>query len=148
MSEEIKNPAESDLSLFFENFIKTGIVTKEREIVPGFKVKLKVLNIGELMSAETISFQMNSDFPVDVVLKLRSASVLSQAILSVNGIEILKDSNTKQENRSRQNLLYRQLLDMPAYVIQKTYELYIEAVEEQNNIYKTANSVGDKIENF
>ena len=42
-NKEEKNDITQDLSMIFENFIKTGVVEKEKEIVPGFKIKVKVL---------------------------------------------------------------------------------------------------------
>ena len=69
----------NDLKLLFDNFIKTGEVTKEKEIVPGVKVKVKVLSAGDLLIAQTIMGHQNA--PSDVTVKLRAASILSQSII-------------------------------------------------------------------
>jgi hypothetical protein len=37
---------------------------------------------------------------------------------------------------------------MPALVIQKTYEFYVEAVREQNALYDDTKALGDKLSNF
>lgn len=136
-----------DLDLFFNDFIKKGIITREDEVVPGFKVKLKVLNTGELLSAESIMI-MTQGIPYDIVQKVRCASILSQAILTVNGIDVDKEDLSKEQLMERRRGLYSSLLDMPAYVIQKTYDIYIDAVKEQNRLYSSKEELGNSIENF
>lgn len=140
------NP-DDDLDLFFNDFIKKGRVEKEGEVVPGLRVRLKVLNTGELVSAEAL-MRMSSEFPPDVVVKIRGASILSQAILSINNYEIEKENMEIEQIKQRRSKLYRQLLEMPAYVVQKTYELYLDAVIEQNKFYSEAKETAGKIKNF
>lgn len=136
----------SDLSMIFENFIKTGRVEKEKEIVKGFTIRLKVLNTGELLIAESI---MNSNSaPADIVARVRAASILSQALITLNGSKIERDDFTKEEIRIRRSLLYTELLKMPAMVIQKTYKFYIDCVEEQNSKYQDIPAMMEEIENF
>lgn len=136
-----------DLNIFFDNFIKSGEVVKEKEIAPNFKVKLRVLNTGELLSAESI-MKATTDIPADIVAKVRAASILSQAIISINDLEIEKNNLTQEENNMRRVNLYKQLLKMPAIVIQKSYELYIEAVKEQNDLYENLDETIEKVKNF
>ena len=137
-----------DLSLFFDDFIKKGVTTKEEEVVPGLKVKLKVLDTNELLSAESIVFA-TSKVPADIVVKVRCASILSQSILSINGMEIDKEGDTEEEKRGRRSALYRKLLEMSAYVLQKTYDLYIEAAKEQMEFYSGGlKEIDETIENF
>lgn len=136
-----------DLNLFFDNFIKQGEVVKEKEVVNGFKIKLKVLNTEELLSAETVMYSAKN-IPVDVVQKVRGASILSLAIISINGIPVEKEDAEKSENFQRRSNLYRQLLSLPAYVVQKSYEFYLEAVKEQNRIYSDVKEVEKKLKIF
>lgn len=144
---DIKDDNTGDLRMFFENFVKPGVVVKEREVAPGFTVKLKALSTGELMQAESLVYGAQG-VPNDIVVKVRSASILSQSILSVNGIDIEQGENEK-DNRVRRSFLYKKLLDMPPYVVQQAYELYIEAVRDQNNIYQNKDhETEEKIENF
>lgn len=136
----------NDLKLLFDNFIKTGEVTKEKEIVPGVKVKVKVLSAGDLLIAQTIMGHQNA--PSDVTVKLRAASILSQSILSMNDVPIEREDYTSEDIRARRVLLYSQLLRMPGIVIQKMYELYIEAVNEQNSKYENFSDTIEEMENF
>lgn len=145
MNEE-KNKENQDLNLLFDNFLKPGIVIKEKEVVGGFKVKLKPLTTGELLTAEAI--MDSSSAPADVVARIRGASILSQAVIAINDVEIEQSDYTPQELRNRRLVLYRQLLKMPPVVIQKAYELYIECVNEQNKKYDDVGELTKKVENF
>jgi hypothetical protein len=136
-----------ELEQFFDGFIKKGVVIKDREIVPGMKIKLKVLDTGELLAAESILSATNPNIPPDVIQKVRGASILSQALLSINDMVVERETLTKEEIRLRRISLYQNLLRMPAIVIQKAYELYVEAAREQNKLYEDGQLV-DKIENF
>jgi hypothetical protein len=137
-----------DLINFFENFIKTGIVVKEKEITPGFSVKLKVLNTEELLIAESVLLNASGRIPYETLQKVRGASILSQSILNLNGMAVEREDVSNEENAERRHLLYKQLLKMPSLIIQKTYEFYIEAYEEQNKIYSDSNGLVEKVENF
>lgn len=137
-----------DLNNFFEGFLKSGVVIKEKEVVPGLTVKLKVLNTSELLSAESILLAGNPNIPSDIIQKIRAASILSQAILIINGVEVEKENMIGMQIVERRQTLYSNIIKMPAYVIQKIYELYIEAVREQNDIYSSEEKVRDKVENF
>lgn len=136
----------SDLSMIFDNFIKTGNVEKEKEVVPGFKVRLKVLNTGELLVAESI---MNTNSaPADIVARVRAASILSQAIVSLNGSPIEREDLNKQDIRVRRTMLYTELLKMPAMAIHKAYEFYVECVNEQNRKYENIGETVKEMQNF
>lgn len=134
------------MALLFDNFIKTGVIEKEKEIVEGFKIKLRVLNTGELLIAESI--MKESTAPVDIVARIRAASILSQSIISINGSKINRDDFSEMDVRKRRIVLYQQLLRMPAIVIQKTYEFYMECVNEQNSKYENFKETADEIRNF
>ena len=141
-----KNSVTSDLSMIFENFIKTGVVEKEKEVVPGFKIKVKVLNTGELLVAESI---MNtSTAPSDIVARVRAASILSQAIITLNGSPVEREDLSKEDIRVRRAMLYTELLKMPAMAIHKAYEFYIECVDEQNNKYSNVKETIQEMQNF
>lgn len=135
-----------DLFNIFDGFVKKGTVVEEREVISGFKVKLKVLNVSELMEAESI---INIDrAPSDIVAKVRGASILSQAILTLNSNDIEKENLTKEEIRTRRFILYKQLLTLPAIVIQKIYSFYIECVEKQERYYSDFGKTVDEMQNF
>lgn len=143
MSEQNVN---SDLTMIFENFIKPGVVVEEKEVVPGFKVKLKPLNTEELLIAESIMH--NEKAPADIVARVRGASILSRAIISLNGASIERDDFSEEDTRLRRALLYKQLLQLPAIVIHKTYKFYIECVNKQQDLYMNPQEVIEKVENF
>lgn len=145
-NKNVNQELNKDLSMIFDNFIKTGVVEKEKEIVRGFKLRLKVLNTGELLVAESI--MNNSTAPSDIVARVRAASILSQAIISLNGSEIERDDLEKDEIRVRRAMLYTELLKMPAMVIHKAYEFYIDCVNEQNNKYNNVSETIGEIQNF
>lgn len=135
-----------DLSMIFENFIKTGVVEEEKEIVPGFKIRVKVLNTGELLIAESI--MNNSSAPADIVARVRAASILSQAILTLNGSPVEREDLSKEDIRVRRAMLYTELLKMPAMVIHKAYEFYIECVNKQNSKYDNISETMKDMQNF
>jgi hypothetical protein len=148
-AEDLTNPTfDQELANFFEGFLKEGVIIREKEVVPGFKVKLKVLNTEELLVAESILKNQNPHIPSDVVIKVRAASILSQAILKLNDMDVEREDLSDSENELRRRALYKQVLRMPALVIQKTYEFYVEAVQEQNALYEEPKKLGEKIENF
>lgn len=135
-----------DLSMIFDNFIKTGAVEKEKEVVPGFKIRLKVLNTGELLVAESI---MNTNSaPSDIVARVRAASILSQAIMVLNGSPIERDDLDSNDIRRRRAVLYSELLKMPARAIHRAYEFYIECVNEQNSKYDNIGETIQEMQNF
>jgi hypothetical protein len=136
-----------DITLFFNNFIKSGEVIKERTVAPNFKVKLRVLNTGELLAAESVLLSTEG-IASDIVAKVRAASILSQAVISINGIDIEKENLKKEENNMRRSSLYQQLLKTPAIIVQKAYALYIEAVKEQNEMYDDIGELTEKTKNF
>ncbi|MGL5715990.1 MAG: hypothetical protein ACRCX2_23445 [Paraclostridium sp.] len=135
-----------DLNLFFDSFIKTTELVREKEVVPGLTVKLRALNAGDLLVAQSI--MSHSDSPTDIVVKIRAASILSQSLLNLNDMDIEREGFTEKEIRDRRVLLYSQLLKMPGIVIQKMYEFYLEVVEEQNEKYKNFPKTVDDITNF
>lgn len=138
---------QDDLINLFDNFIKPGVVIKEKEVIPGLTVKLKVLNTGELLTAESI-IGLNKDIPLDVAQKVRAAGILTYAIISINGVNIEREDASVEENRQRRVLLYNQLLQMPPFIIQKMYMLYLEAVKEQEQMYNNVEELKQNIENF
>ena len=151
MSEQKNTPENfesgEDLNLFFDNFIKSGEVIKEKEVAPGFVVKLRVLNTGELLSAETVMLSIENT-PSDIVAKVRAASILSQAIISINGINIEKSDMNPETIGARRLGLYRQLLKTPAIIVQKTYALYVDGAKDQVEHYDNFDETLEKIKNF
>lgn len=147
--QDIKNyNAEEDaLNVFFESFIKTGHVVLEEEIVPDLKIKVRPLNTGELLSAEAI-LKTGGGMPDDIVAKVRAASILSQAIISINEIDIESDESAPGINSMKRVQLYQTLLKMPPIVVHKGYKLYVKAVKMQNEKYEDMKGMFENSENF
>lgn len=136
-----------DLFNIFEDIIKPGSVEMEREVVKGFKIKLKVLDTGEAIAAESI-MRYDSRVPVDLVARARGAAILSRAIVSINNDTIERDDMSQAQKNARRDLLFKQLLKLPALIIQKAYELYIEAYQKQQEIYDDLGNSIEEIKNF
>ena len=136
-----------DLFNIFEDIIKPGSVEMEREVVKGFKIKLKVLDTGEAIAAESI-MRYDSRVPVDLVARARGAAILSRAIVSINDDTIERDDMSQAQKNARRDLLFKQLLKLPALIIQKAYELYIEAYQKQQEIYDDLGNSIEEIKNF
>lgn len=142
-----KENMNADLTNLFENFIKPGIVEDEKEVVKGFKIKVKVLDVGELATAEAIIVK-EDEVPIDVIAKVRAAKILSQATLAINDVPIEKKDMSETEKRQRRFVLYKEFLRLPAIVIQKSYEFYLECVRKQENFYNNIGEMQEQTKNF
>ena len=146
------NKKESFLSLdienIFENFIKPGVITREKTVAKGVTVEVKPLNPAELFSAEAEIKANNPRIAPDIIAKLRSASVLSYAVVSLNGVKIEKEGISQDDLIIRRAALYKQLMQTPMYVLQKMYEFYLEVVDEQRKLYENPKELNESLENF
>lgn len=133
-----------DMDLIFDGLIKRGVIIEEREIVKGFKIKVKPLTTGELILAEAVYSSKASD---DFLVKVRAASILSKAIISINGNSVENDAFSAEENNQRRRALYNHLLELPMIIVTKAYDFYLECVHKQNNIFEDGQA-GEAIENF
>lgn len=136
-----------DLFNIFDDIIKPGNIEMEREVVKGFKVRVKVLDTGEAIAAESI-MRYDSKIPVDLVARARGAAILSRAIISINNDTIERDDMSLAQKNARRELLFKQLLKLPALIIQKAYELYVEAYKKQQEVYNDLGSTVEEIKNF
>lgn len=136
-----------DLFNIFDEIIKPGNVELEREVMNGWTVRVKVLDTGEAVAAEAV-MRYDGAIPSDLVARVRGASILSRAIVSINGDVIEREGMDRRAIDARRSVLYTQLLKLPAVIIQKTYELYVEAYEKQQEYYKNLNKTGEEIKNF
>lgn len=145
MSEENKKLL--DITNIFNDIIKDGYKSKEREVIPGFKVKLRPLSYNELSRAEAEISRRNPGIPEDITVKLRCGKILSYAIISLNG-SLIDDDENPERNDERRIFLYDQLVTMPTIFIQKTYQLYIDSVNEENIFYENPQEVNEEIKDF
>ena len=137
-----------DLTSFFENFIKKNQLVKEFDFGNDFTVKLRPCKTAELMDAELFIRGQNPGVPIDTMVKLRAAAILSKAIVSLCGVEIEKDGETEENNNIRRIALYSKLLELPPDLIEKMYKAYIEVVDEQAKLYREPGKLKENIENF
>ena len=147
MNETKKDDMNIDIMSLFDNFIKPGVIEDEKEVVKGFKIKVKVLDVGELAPAEAIIVR-EDEVPVDVIAKVRAAKILSQATLAINDVPIERGDMNETEKRERRILLYKQFLRLPAIAIQKSYEFYLDCVTKQENFYNDVEDIQNKTKNF
>jgi hypothetical protein len=134
-----------DIENLFEGFIKPGLLIKEEEVAPGWKIKLKPLSAGDMIQAEMNITIKNPYILPDTIVKVRSASILSYAILAINDLNI--ESDTEEATNARRSALFDQLLKLPGILIEKMYDFYVKVVNEQNKAYENKELAKD-IENF
>lgn len=141
--------ASMDLNTFFEGFIKKGEFNEEHDFGNGMKVTVKPLNMGELIEAEAIIRNTNPNIPMDSMVKLRAASILSKAIIKIGDNVIERPDMDAEQISMRRFTLYAQLIKMPPHLITKMYEFYLEVVQKQNTFYTApVSDVLDKAEDF
>ena len=141
---------------FFKDFILKSKVYKEKEVAPGFSVRVRALSAEEIIEAESVVATL-SDYLIvsDVAVRIRSCSILSYAVEKLGDNEIYTqeelDAVTK-EAKDMANLkrasMYNNLMKLPPLLLNKVYDLYLEAVKEQNELYSDPEKVGEKSKNF
>ena len=137
-----------DLNSFFENFIKKNKFVKKYDFGNDFTVSMRPCTTGELMEAELFVRGQNPNIPIDTMVRLRSAAILSQAIEELCGVQIENPEQTEDENMLRRTTLYTQLLSLPPDLVEKIYECYLETVDEQAKLYKNPLKLKEDIANF
>ena len=145
-----------DLMNFFENFIKTGIVRKEGLIAPDFPIRVRTLTTEEILRAETKIMQKVEGLNIsDVFLRIRVCAILAIAIEKIGDNELYTDEelqglsqDAEKSKLDKQAMMYTMLLKMPPALIEKAYDLYTEALNEQTKLYSNPDAVIDQSENF
>lgn len=145
---ENENKTFTDLDNIFDNFIKDGYVSDEREVIKGLRIKVKTLNSNELFKAEAEISERNPGIPQDITAKLRCAKILSYAIVTLNGNTILNDGATEEEKNDRRIALYIHLMKSPTILVQNAYDFYLETMQKEYNYYSIPNKISEEVENF
>lgn len=140
--------AAKDLNMFFENFIKQNKFVKKYDFGNNFTVSMRPCTMGELMEAELFVRGQNPNIPIDTMVRLRSAAILSQAIEELCGVKINDPEKSEDDNMLRRTTLYTQLLSLPPDLIEKIYECYLKTVDEQSELYKSPLKLKEDITNF
>lgn len=130
----------------FQNLIKKGTVSEEKEVVSGFKIRLHPLPANDFARAQLLSERPG--FSASAVAKYESARILSYAIETVNGKTIVPDDASDEKKDALQNALYRNLLQLPAGVLEHCFKFYLEMEQKQINIYADTEALKEGLENF
>lgn len=147
MAEEKNTTNAVDITNIFDNLMKDGYYSEEKEILPGFTVRIRGLNTSEMFRAEAEINQSNPNIPIDITAKLRAAKILAYAIIAINGNEIENDNMTPEMISSRRLELYSQLVQSPPIFVIKTYEFYLSVVAKENKHYDF-DTIVTETENF
>ena len=136
-----------DILNIFDNIIKKGEVEREKVIIPGLKVKLRPLGVGEVAEAEMKVSNM-ADASPDVIQKVKSAIILSESITAINDSPIEKDPSNITDSKIRRRTLYMKLMQMPTSVIIKMWEEYLLAVKDQEALLSDSTKLKEKLSDF
>ena len=141
--------ATMEINSFFDNIIKKNQFVREKDFGNGFVIKVKPLNVGELIEAEAIIRNGNPKIPIDTMVKLRAAAILSKAILQIGDKPVESEELTEEENQMRRFALYSRLIQTPPLLITDMYKFYLSVVAEEEAFYSaSAKDINDKIEDF
>lgn len=143
-----KESITSDLSLFFDNLITKGQLTREVKLTEGLTIELKVLDTWETLMADSRIALALIEGVRDVTNRARMVSQLASATVSVNGVDIKQESLTDKENAMRIDELYQKYLKLPPSLLDLLNEEYKKLAEEQMEFYKNPDEVSKNLENF
>lgn len=139
----------ADIDKIFDTLITTGRVELEREIFPGFTVKVRPLNTSEQLFAESkLAIANNPDMPRDVVQRARMLSILSDATIAINGKPIISSEFPDEMNAERRRAMNTNYMKLPPDMIDQVFALYLEAVGQQNRIYSDGKGLKEGVSNF
>ena len=88
-----------------------------------------------------------SDVSPDVIHKIRSTIILSEAIIALNDSPIEKENTEIADIKIRRRSLYIKLMQMPTSIIMKIWEEYLSAVKEQESLLN-AETTKEKLSDF
>lgn len=142
------NQTHSDIlgmNRIFDDFIKPGKIQKEKEVLKDWKIKIQPLDLKD----STIVHLMggNTDMPFEATAKIKSARLLSKAIISINGYNVVADGQEDREDELR-SALYTNIMKLPPVVVEKMFQFYLEVEDERDKIFKNPDKVAKEIENF
>lgn len=129
-----------NLQNIFANFLKPGKVLKEKEILPGLKVKLAPIGVGKIAVSQNVNAGNMSS------AKISACRVLSESIEEINGEPVTGE--TEEELAKVRNALLKNLLELPPFVIQELYDFYLQVEREQEEILRNPGDLQTAIENF
>lgn len=148
-TEENKQEAfTKDLSIFFDNLITKGYLTRTVELTKDLSIELKVLDTWETLMADARIPLAFVDGVKDITNRARMVSELASATVSVNGVNIKQESLTDKENATRVDELYKKYLKLPPSLLDLLRDEYTKLATEQMEFYKKPEKVSEDMENF
>lgn len=145
--EKVMKEKSQDIFNIFETVIKRGAIEKEETIIPGLKIKVRPLSVGEVAEAESrVSNMIGSDN--DAIQKVKSSIILSKAIIALNDSPVEQEDAPREDTIIRRRALYLKIMDLPTSVVMKMWEVYINVVSEQNQAMTTIQKIEDQAQDF
>ena len=111
--EKKEDTLSKDFLGILDNVITKSEFIKTCKISPDLEVELRVLDVGELLVAESRIAINPAALPTDIALRARNLSIVAEATVSLNGVPIKRESMTEEENRARIRSLYNKYLKLP-----------------------------------
>jgi len=137
-----------DFENFFDDLITKGTIEKEGVVVPGFKIKVRPLDINEQLGAESVLIANNPYAPQDTIANVRAISILCAAIVSINDVAIVEPGEEKKSIQAKREALHVKLMALPSHVIDSAYKIYIACIEEQKALYADRSKFKEDMQNF
>ena len=136
------------MSIFFDNLITKGYLTRTVELTKDLSIELKVLDTWETLMADARIPLAFVDGVKDITNRARMVSELASATVSVNGVNIKQESLTDKENATRVDELYKKYLKLPPSLLDLLRDEYTKLATEQMEFYKKPEKVSEDMENF
>ena len=147
--EKKEDTLSKDFLGILDNVITKSEFIKTCKISPDLEVELRVLDVGELLVAESRIAINPAALPTDIALRARNLSIVAEATVSLNGVPIKRESMTEEENRARIRSLYNKYLKLPSTIADKICNEYKKLVKEQGEfLSKSSEELKKDIENF
>jgi len=137
-----------DFEKVFDNLITKGVIEKEGTIVPGFKIKVRPLDINEQLGAESVLIANNPYAPQDTIANVRAISILCASIVEINGAAITTPDDDKKITQEKREALHTKLMALPSHIIDAAYKLYLSCVDDQKAIYNDHKKLKEDLQNF
>ena len=147
--EKKEDTLSKDFLGILDNVITKSEFIKTCKISPDLEVELRVLDVGELLVAESRIAINPAALPTDIALRARNLSIVAEATVSLNGVPIKRESMTEEENRARIRSLYNKYLKLPSTIADEICNEYKKLVKEQGEfLSKSSEELKKDIENF
>ena len=148
LNNDENNPITKDLSIFFDNLITKGKVSKEIKLSDNLTIEIRTLDTWETLMADARIPLDLINGASDISTRARYVSILASATVSINGIDINQPTLTSSENGQRIDEVYKKYMSLPPALLDVLREEYDNLVKEQMEFYNKPEEVARNIENF